>query len=194
MKPFNVGYYSTVDLNEMGFRKIGTNVQIAENCMIIGIENISIDSNVRIDGYTSLIVSDEGFLKIGSYVHIGSYCHLLASEGITIGDFSGLSQGVCIYTRNDDYTGNWLTNPTVPDEFRGVSCGPVTLKDHVIIGSGSIVLPNTCIGEGTAVGALSLVHKNLQPWTVYVGNPVRKFKKRSKKLLEYRTKIMGPSF
>lgn len=194
MNPFKVRYYSTADLVNFGFKSIGNNVQIAGNCMINGIENISIDSNVRIDGYSSLIVTGGGFLKIGSYVHIGSYCHLLANDGITIGDFSGLSQGVRIYTRNDDYSGETLTNPTVPEKFRGVSGGSVTLKDHVILGSGSIVLPNIYIGEGTAVGALSLVHKNLEPWTVYFGNPVRKFKKRSKKLLEYRAKILGASF
>jgi acetyltransferase-like isoleucine patch superfamily enzyme len=99
-------------------------------------------------------------------------------------DFCGLSQGVRIYTRNDDYTGQALTNPTVPAEYTRVTKGAVILKRHVLIGSGSIVLPGVTIGEGSSVGALSLVTMSLASWGVYFGCPVRRFYDRSKNLLE----------
>ncbi len=36
---------------------------------------------------------------------------LSAGDGIVMEDFSGLSQGVRIYSRTDDYSGKFLTNP-----------------------------------------------------------------------------------
>ena len=183
MSFFNVGYYSEHDLSQAGFKALGKNVQIAKNCTIVGMENISIGDNVRIDGYCTIIAAGDGWLDIGSYVHIGGYCLLSAGEGIHLSDFSGLSQGVKIYTRTDDYTGKFLTNPTVPAKYTGVSSGSVSLGKHVIIGSSSIVLPNVNVGEGTSVGAQSLVTKDLDDWGVYFGSPVKKLKRRSKKLL-----------
>ena len=121
--PFNPGYYNESELAEFGFKSIGTNVQIAKNCTIIGLSKISLGSNIRIDGNTTIIVPANGWLKIGSYIHIGGYCFLSAGEGITMKDFSGLSQGVRVYSRNDDYSGMYLSNPTVPEEFIDIAGG-----------------------------------------------------------------------
>jgi acetyltransferase-like isoleucine patch superfamily enzyme len=182
--PFEIDYYCESELKSLGFKSIGSNVKIAKNCLIIGIHNISIGSSVIIDAFCSIIVSENGYLNIGSYVHIGSFCHLLASEGIELKDFSGLSQDVKVYSKTDDYSGHSLTNPTVPEKYKSIKKGKVILYEHVIIGSGSVILPNVKIGEGTAVGALSLVGSNLDSWTIYIGNPLKKLAKRSKDLLE----------
>jgi acetyltransferase-like isoleucine patch superfamily enzyme len=182
--PFDPGYFSGDDLHSAGFKAIGKNVRIAKNCTIIGLPNIEIGNNVRIDGYCSIIAAGGGALRIGSFVHIGGYCLLSAGDGITMDDFSGLSQGVRIYSRTDDYTGQYLTNPTVPRKFTGITGGQVTLERHVIIGSGTVILPRLTIGEGSSVGALSLVTRSLKSWGVYSGCPARKLKARSKQLLE----------
>ena len=57
--------------------------------------------------------------------------------------------------------------------------------------SGTVILPNLIIGEGTAVGALSLVKKNLEEWSIYAGNPIKKIKDRSKKLLELEEQFLN---
>jgi galactoside O-acetyltransferase len=187
--PFDSGYFNEVELADIGFKSIGSNVQISKNCTIIGISNISIGSNVRIDDY-SIIAAGNGWLNIGSFVHIGGMCYLSAGDGITLEDFSGLSQGVKIYSRTDDYTGRSLTNPTIPEHFTSTTHGAVTLKKHVIIGSGTVILPKVTIGEGSSVGALSLVTKSLDPWGVFFGCPVKRLKNRSQRLLELETKLM----
>jgi acetyltransferase-like isoleucine patch superfamily enzyme len=182
--PFNPGYYSEIDLKDAGFKSLGRNVRIARNCVIIGLENIEIGDNVRIDCFCSLIAEGSGWLSIGSFVHVGGGSHLSAGAGIRMDDFSGVSQGVRIYSKSDDYTGKHLTNPTVPTKYTGVTHGTVSLGRHVIVGSGSVILPNVSIGEGSSVGALTLVVKSLDPWGVYSGTPARKLKSRSKELLE----------
>lgn len=184
MNPFSPGYYDEHELKSFGFKSLGRNVQVAKNCTIIGLENIEIGSHVRIDGYCSIIAAASGWLKLGSYIHIGGSCFLSAGDGIEMGDFSGLSQGVRIYSRTDDYSGKHLTNPTVPEKYTDTTRGTVVLAKHVIVGSGSVVLPDLSIGEGSSVGALSLVTRSLEPWGVFVGCPARRLKDRSMRLLE----------
>ena len=187
--PFNIAHYTEDDLKNAGFKALGKNVRIAKNNTIIGLENIAIGDNVRIDDYCIIIAAGNGWLNIGSYIHIGGWCYLSAGDGISMEDFSGLSQGVRIYSRTDDYSGNHLTNPTVPERYTGVTGGTVALGRHVIIGSGAVILPKVTIGDGSSVGALSLVTKNLDPWGVYAGCPAKRLKSRSKRLLELEAEL-----
>ncbi len=186
---FNPGYYTEDDLKNAGFKSIGENVRIAKNNTIIGLENIAIGSNVRIDGECAIIAAGGGWLNIGSYIHIGGWCYLSADAGLQMEDFSGLSQGVRIYTQTDDYSGKHLTNPTVPEKYLGITRGTVVLGRHVIIGSGSVILPKVTIGEGASVGAQSLVTKSLESWGVYFGCPAKRLRARSKRLLELEAEL-----
>jgi len=186
--PFMSRYLTELELSNSGFKFVGKNVMVHENINIHGIENISIGNNVRIDPYTSLIAT--GLITIGSYIHIGSYCYLSGGESIVMEDFSGLSQGVKLYTRSDDYSGEYLTNPTVPSQYTNIEKGAITLRKHVIVGSGSVILPGVTVGEGSAVGALSLVNKSLPEWGIFTGVPARKLKDRSKNLLKHEEALL----
>lgn len=191
MNPFDVGYYNEDELKEFGFNRLGKNIAIAKNCTIIGVQNISIGDHVRIDGYSTIVASGSGFLSLGSFIHIGGYALLSAGAGITLNDFSGISQGVKIYSKTDDYSGNFLTNPTVDEKFTSISAGEVVLDRHVIVGSGTVILPGVTIGEGSSVGALSLVTKSLPEWGVYFGAPAKKIKDRKKKLLDLEREFLS---
>ena len=189
VNPFDQGYFHSEELKVMGFKYIGNNVKIAKNCNIIGLENIDIKNNVRIDGGVTIACA-HGNLNIGDFIHIASNCHLSCSGGITLNSFSGLSQGVRIYSSTDDYSGKSLTNPTIPSNYLKTITKPVNIGKHVIIGSGSVILPGVSIGIGSSVGALSLVTKSLNEWGIYFGMPVKKLKNRNKSLLEEEKKLM----
>ncbi|MGQ9646092.1 MAG: acyltransferase, partial [Thermodesulfobacteriota bacterium] len=88
-----------------------------------------------------------------------------------------------VYSVSDDYSGESLTNPTIPDKYKKLHRGLVTLERHVIIGSGVTIMPGVTVGEGAAVGANSVVTKDCDPWAIYAGTPVRKIKERSRNLL-----------
>jgi galactoside O-acetyltransferase len=189
--PFDSGYFLADELRSFGFKSVGQNVKIAKNCTIIGLENIELGNNVRIDGYCTIAAAGSGFVRIGSYVHIGAYSFLAAGEGIVMEDFSGISQGVRIYSRTDDYTGKYLSNPTVPAKYTGVTGGTVTLRKHALIGSGAIILPKIEIGLGSAVGAMSLVTKSLPEWGFYFGVPAKLLKARSQRILELEQQLLA---
>lgn len=184
MSLFNSGFYTEKDLVDVGFKSIGRNILIDKNCTIIGLNNISIGSNVRIDAYTTITASEGGGLTIGSNIHIAGYCLLAASGGIIMEDFSAISHGTKIYSASDDYSGGYLTNAVIPDKYKNVKRGLVTLKKHSLIGSSSVLLPGVVVGEGTTVGAMSLVSKSLDDWSVYAGIPAKKIKDRPKDLLK----------
>lgn len=189
--PFQPGYYNESELRDFGFGSVGRNVLVARNCTIVGLANIFLGDNVRIDGYSTLVATPNGRIELGSYIHIGGYCFMSASHPVRMGDFSGLSQGVRIYTKSDDYTGKKLTNPTVPAQYTGGPSGAVELGRHVIVGSGSIILPGIEIGEGASVGALSLVNRSLEGWNIYSGCPARRLRARSRELLELEQQLRG---
>ena len=176
---YNSNFLNNLELKKINFKKIGKNVLISKNVLIVGAKNISIGSNVRIDAFTSLLAPKKE-LKIGSYVHIGSYSYLAATEGIELKNFSGMGQGVKLYSVSDDYSGNSLTNPTTGRNFKNEKKGKITIGKHVNIGSNSIILPNVNIKTGASVGSFTLVNQNLNGNYIYFGIPAKPLIKRSK--------------
>ncbi len=172
-------YYTEEDLALMGFKSIGKNVLISKRASFYGRENISLGNNVRIDDFCIL----SGNIKIGNNVHIAAYCGLYGRFGIYMEDYTGLSIRCTLLSASDDFSGEYLVGPTIEPYKTNVTGGEITLRKHVIIGLHSVVLPNVHIGEGTVVGAMSLVNKNLKEWGVYFGVPVKRINERSKKLL-----------
>ena len=177
----NESYYSEDELKSLSFKCIGDDVKISRFSRFYNIEMIEIGDHVRIDDFS--IIS--GRVSLGNHVHIAAHCLLFGGcYGIEMRDFSAISSRCAVYAASDDYSGEYLTNPTVSDEYRGVTGGQVVLDRHVIVGTGSTVLPNCRVGEGTAVGSMSLVNRNLDPWGIYAGIPCVRIKERSKMVLE----------
>jgi len=170
-------FYSNEDLKKYGFKYLGEGIRISRNCSIYGAENISIGSYVRIDDFCVL----SGNIMIGDHVHIAVYTGLFGGNaGIKIEDYCGISAHCCVYAATDDYTGLGMTNPTIPDKFRRVVEKRVILKKHALVGAGSIILPGVTIGEGASFGSMSLINKDTEPWTVYVGAPLKELKSRER--------------
>lgn len=190
MTLFNPGYADREELSRIGFASVGANVRIARNCTIIGFERIRIGDNVRIDGPTTIVVAEGSHLEIGSFVHVSGGCHLCASAPLKLGDFSGLSQGVRIFTATDDYSGQSLTNPMVPAHFKKVLTDGVTVGRHVIVGAGTVILPGASIGEGSSIGALSLVKGPMPNWSVCAGTPCVAIRGRKTDLLELERQLL----
>lgn len=189
-RPFQPGYARSPELRGLGFGSVGENVSIGRNCTIIGQERLHIADHVRIDGPCTILVGPDAQLIIGSFVHISAGAHLVATHRLELADFSGLSQGVRIFTATDDYSGASLTNPMVPHAYKSVQGGPVKLGRHVIIGAGTVILPGVKIGEGSSVGALSLVTKSLPDWHICHGIPCRPVRPRSRDLLAQETRFL----
>ena len=178
-----MAWLTSEKISKMGFAKVGSNVLLSDKSSYYNCPNIEIGNNVRIDDFCVLSAGSGGIF-IGRNIHIAVYSLLIGGGKIVLSDFSGLSSRVSIYSSNDDYSGIAMTNPTIPNEFTNVTHADVIIGKHVIIGSGSIILPGVAIEEGAAIGALSLVKKDCQAFTTYAGYPLKRIGERSNKLLE----------
>jgi dTDP-4-amino-4,6-dideoxy-D-glucose acyltransferase len=169
-------------ITEMGFASCGSNVLLSDKASYYNCKNIRLGSNIRIDDFC-VLSAGVGGINIGNYIHIAVYSSLIGAGNITLADFSNISSRVAIYSSNDDYSGAAMTNPTVPEEFTNVNHADVNIGRHVIIGTGSIILPGVTLEEGVAVGALSLVKKDCLAFGIYMGSPAKRISERKQDLL-----------
>lgn len=178
-----MGLLSRKQIEEMGFSHVGENVRLSDKASYYNCKNIVIGDHVRIDDFC-VLSAGVGGIEIGSYIHIAVYSSLIGAGKIELRDFSNISSKVAIYSSNDDYSGTSMTNPMVPDEYTNVSHADVIIGRHVIVGSGSVVLPGVTLDTGVAVGALSLVTRNCEAFGIYSGVPAKRIKERKRDLLE----------
>jgi galactoside O-acetyltransferase len=176
-------WLSAEKIEQLGFASVGENVFLSSKASFYNCKNISIGNNVRIDDFC-VLSAGEGGIVIGDYAHIAFFTSLIGMGKIMVADFATLSTRVAIYSSNDDYSGQFMTNPMIPSEFTNVQHGDVKIGRHVIIGTGSIVLPAVILEDGVVVGALSLIRVNCEAFSVYCGVPAKKISERKKDLLE----------
>jgi galactoside O-acetyltransferase len=174
-------FYTREELSNIGFKTIGNNIFISRFARFYSQECIEIGHHVRIDDFCLL----SGKIKLGNYIHISAFSALYGKFGIEMEDYSGLSPRCTIFSATDDFSGNYLIGPMIDPRFTNVTGGKVLIKKYSQLGSNCIVFPGSTINEGVAVGAMSLVIKDLQSWKIYKGIPAIYHKDRSKKLLDF---------
>lgn len=182
-----MAYLSKKKLLSLNFKKIGKNILISDKASIYNTQEISIDDNTRIDDFA--IIS--GKVSFGKYVHIATHTSISGgTAGIIFSDFSGCAYNCHLFSQSDDYSGSSMTNPTVPKKYVNLKKGQIYVGRHVIIGSGSIVLPGIRIEDGCSIGAMSLVTKSTEPFSIYFGVPAKKIKARKKDFLRFEKLII----
>lgn len=127
---------------------------------------------------TMFDVGPEGRVEVGRYALLNSV-RLICEACIEIGDHALLSWNVVLM---DSYR-----EPLALEDRRRyreeVAAGrrpsvrapsrPVRIGANVWIGFGACILPGVSVGEGSIVGARSVVTEPVPPYTVVAGNPAR---------------------
>jgi len=180
--------YSRLELEQLGFTRVGSNVSISKKASFYGISRISIGSNVRIDDFC-VLSAGAGGIEIGDYIHIAVYSSIIGAGKVVLADYCNISSRVSIYSSNDDYSGEYMSNPMVDEQYTNVIHEPVTIHKHVIVGSGAVVLPGVNLAEGCVIGALSLANRSTDAFSIYAGQPVKFIKSRSENLLTIEKKM-----
>jgi dTDP-4-amino-4,6-dideoxy-D-glucose acyltransferase len=181
-------FYTYEELKRIDFKTIGNNIQISRSCIFFNPHLISMGNNIRIDANCVISANHEP-VNFGSYIHIGVGCYINGSFGIDLKDFCGLASGVRLFSSSDDYSGEFMTNPTVPEDLTSPFNSKVVINKYVNVGSNSVIFPGVNIGEGSTIGALSLVNKSLKSWGVYFGSPVIRISDRKKNVIDLSKKI-----
>jgi acetyltransferase-like isoleucine patch superfamily enzyme len=160
------------------FRQKGKNVKIFENVKIVKPEVIEIGDNSEIDDFV-FIYGGKG-ITIGRYVHISRFVSIIGGGELFLGDYTVLADGARILTGTDTYYGGSRMSTCLPMEQRNVLVSFVRIEKDAFIGTNSIVHPSVTVGEGAIIGSNSLVLKDVDPWTINVGSPVKVIGRRPK--------------
>lgn len=150
--------------------KTGEDVRISPQAVIRYPDLVTIADHVAIDEFT-LITTE---LRLGSFVHIASHCSIVGGRRgcLVMEDFSCLAAG-CRILCSSDLGGGYLIGAMVPEEYRNVTFSTIHIGKFAALSTNTIVLPGITIGEGAAVGAGSVVTRDLKPWGHYLGSPAR---------------------
>lgn len=176
-----MAWLSTEQIRQIGFKRVGSNVKISDKASIHNADEIEIGDNTRIDDFCVI----SGKVIFGRNVHIAVFCNIAGgSLGVYLDDFSGLAYGCCVFSQSDDYSGLTLTNPTVPTIFKSEKRARVHIGRHCIVGTQSVIFPGVTMADGCSLGAMSMLTKSTEPWTIHFGIPARKIKNRKKGLLD----------
>lgn len=106
-------------------------------------------------------------ISIGKDVFINSGCHFQDQGGITIGDGTLIGHNVVLATINHDLD---------PRKNRQNHYAPITIGNHVWIGSNATILPGVNIGNWAVVAAGAVVKKDVPAYTAVGGVPAKVLK------------------
>lgn len=164
---------------------LGKDVIISASAEITRPNLCQIGNHVAIDAFFYCSTR----LEIGDYVHISPHVAVIggAKTALIVEDFCFLSVGSRYVCGSELFLGDGLIGPLIPQEFKDQQhLSPITLKRFSGALANSVILPGVTLAEGSVLGANSLLKENTEPWTVYVGNPARPIRTRSRhKAYEY---------
>ena len=161
----------------------GENIKIYDLAKICNPQWAEIDDGCMIFDYAFL--DARGGLKIGKCSIFAWHCLIEGGGHIQIGDRVLIGPGAKLLGSPYNYHGVYVSQ-ALPEEAFYINLGNITIGNDAYICAGAVVLPGVTIGEGAVVGANSVVDRDLKPWTIYHGNPVKKVGERERPTEEHR--------
>lgn len=113
-------------------------------------------------GKDAEIASVSGNVIIGNHVHIGDFCMIIARDKIEIGDNTIFGPHVYVYDHDHEIDDNGVAKRSEYKEK------PVIIGNNVWIGTNTVILKGTNIGDGCIIGAGSVISGTIPPHTKVV--------------------------
>lgn len=163
----------------------GKNVRIFQLAKIINPQFAEIDDNVIILDY--VFIDAMPSLKVGKYTTIAWHSLIEGRANVQIGDRCFLGPGTKILGSTYEFDGYYTTEHMCEgQDVSKIRYGDIKICDDAYLGANCVVMPGVTIGEGALVGANTFVNRNLKPWGIYFGNPVKMIGEREKPTEERR--------
>ena len=114
--------------------------------------------------------------QFGDKLIIGKFCAIASGTQFIMGSANHRMNSISTYPFNV-FCGTWAEN-TPPHLSQLPFKGDIVIGNDVWIGRNSVIMPGIKIGDGAIVAAYSVVTKNVQPYTIVGGNPIKFIKNR----------------
>ncbi|WP_129727580.1 acyltransferase [Ectobacillus funiculus] len=188
-------------LKRVLFKSCGKNLFIGKKTTIRHKSHIKLGKSVTINDYVEMIALSQNGITIGDNASIGKYsiirctgslknlgkgirigdnfgcgdwCFFGCSGGIEIGNNVIMGQNIRFHAQNHNFD-----RIDIPIKNQGTTSKGIVVEDDCWIGAGVVILDGVTIGKGSVIGSNTLVNKDIEPYSVAVGNPVKIVKKRA---------------
>ena len=139
----------------------------AWRCFILRLFGAKIGKNNFI--YPSTRIWAPWLLETEDVVTLGAETEVYNPGGIFLGHHTIISQGAYICGATHDYNSA---------DFTYVK-KLIVMEPYTWICARAVVLPGVRCGRGSVLGAAAVTSRNMDPWTVYAGNPAKPVTRRN---------------
>lgn len=113
-------------------------------------------------------------LTVGEFSFIGKV-EIALHDKVSIGNFVCINDGAILLSASHD----------VSDPLWQHKKSPILIGDYAWIATNSIILPGVKIGKGAVVGAGAVVSKDVEDYSIVIGNPAKAIQKKRTVILNY---------
>ena len=113
-------------------------------------------------------------LSIGDFTTLGKV-EIALHDKVTIGKYVCINDGVVILSASHD----------VSDPMWRHKKAPISIGDYAWIATNAIILPGVSVGKGAVVGAGAVVSKDVNDYSIVIGNPAIEIEKKRIDVLNY---------
>ena len=149
-------------------------ISIDINCIFNDSCNMQFGRRVTI-GRNSIFSAKDGSIIVGDNCQFNTNVHINASIGgsILLGKHCLVGPNVVIRSSNHKYK-----SKNIKIQFQGHVSKNIVIEDDVWIGANVSIIPGAFIGEGSVIGAGSVVNSIIPPFSVACGIPAKIVKNR----------------
>ncbi len=135
-----------------------------------------------------IIVGDFTYIADSDFESHVTHLYEWNNDRLIIGKFCQIAAGVEFVMNGANHQMNAVStfpfytlegwNAAAPQKSDLPLKGDTVIGNDVWIGQNATILPGVHIGDGAIIGANSVVGKNVEPYTIVAGNPIRVIRKR----------------
>jgi len=165
-------YYNLV------FERMGADVLIDIGVIFSAPQNVNCGNRVWFDAYC-MINTPIDKINIGNQVHIGPYSYLGGKKKINLKNFTAVTAGSRVFSgsTNIPLKKNLILNPMIIKkkyEKFGLNDGEVTFEENAVVLANCTVAPGIVLGKGSILLPNSFLNKSTEPYSVNIGVPAKK--------------------
>ena len=137
---------------------------------------------------SNIIVGDFTYIADSEFESHVTHHYEFIGDKLIIGKFCQIATGVEFVMNGANHQMNAVStfpfytldgwNMKAPNISEMPFKGDTVIENDVWIGQNSVILPGVHIGNGAIIGANSVVGSDVEPYTIVVGNPAKKLRKR----------------